>query len=115
MMLDFSSFIDGSNVPISNYKNLQYTGEAFIGDPSQSVKFLFDTGSSQAWLFGKEHCEKTQFNVHSCPTNAAAFQESKSSQLNVTDDIEMLAYAVGKVYGLVSSDQFCFQENEGCL
>ena len=33
----------------------------------------------------------------------------------MTDDIVMIAYAVGKVYGLVSSDQFCFQENEGCL
>ena len=56
MKMDFSSLIDANVIPLSNYKNLQYTGTAFIGNPSQEITFMFDTGSAKLWTYGKEHC-----------------------------------------------------------
>lgn len=105
MKMDFTSLIDDNVIPLSNYKNLQYSGTAFIGNPSQEITFMFDTGSSEAWAYGKEHCSTTESSLLvGCPQYKATYQESKSSELQVTEDRMMLNYAKGKVTGLVSSD-----------
>lgn len=38
--------------PLANRGNMQYTGEIQMGVPGQSVVVLFDTGSSDLWVFG---------------------------------------------------------------
>ena len=117
MKMDFTSLIDNNVIPLSNYKNLQYSGTAFIGNPSQEITFMFDTGSSEAWTYGKEHCSTSTWSLSlaGCPQFKATYQESKSSELEVTEDRMILSYAKGKVSGLISSDKFCFEKDTGCL
>ncbi len=40
-------------MPLTNFKNSQYIGSIFIGNPPQKINVIFDTGSSNFWITSK--------------------------------------------------------------
>ncbi|XGW23510.1 hypothetical protein V3C99_005610 [Haemonchus contortus] len=92
---------------LSNYLNAQYYGTIQIGNPPQTFKVLFDTGSSNLWV----PCSICP------PTDKACSQHNKfnctqSSTCTPTDYEPPLKYGTGSLQGYVDYDVVCFGTNQ---
>lgn len=60
--------------PLTNFNNVQYIGELFIGTPPQKVRAIFDTGSANPWVVsgaaGMEGCpDKKPYDIQLSTTS----------------------------------------------
>jgi len=98
------------NEKLNNFGNAQYYGEISIGTPGQSFQVIFDTGSSIAWVPGKE-CQSAGCRAHK------KFDCTQSSTCQTTENAMQLAYGTGQMAGRLDYDKFCFgtADNSLCL
>jgi len=85
-----------SRLPVHDFEDMSYTCSIQVGTPGQLMEVLFDTGSSNVWLPGKE------FGSHHVYIHA----DSSSYKADGRDfDIQ---YGSGPVSGFLSADDFDF-------
>jgi hypothetical protein len=84
-----------ANVPISDYQNAQFYGPIKIG--GQSFKVIFDTGSSNLWVPGK-NCSFLTCWLH------PRYDEKKSSTYEKDGRSYHVQYGSGPVEGTFSKD-----------
>jgi len=100
---------DGTfNENLNDFGNAQYYGQISIGTPAQSFQVIFDTGSSIAWVPGKE-CESAGCRAHK------KFDCEQSSTCQSTENGMQLAYGTGQMAGRLDYDKFCFGADDNTL
>lgn len=81
---------------LTNYRNIDYTGKIKLG--GQDFNVIFDTGSSNLWVFSKT-CK------NSCPNNVSRYNsEISTSYIKNGTDIS-ITYGSGTVNGFLSTDK----------
>jgi hypothetical protein len=88
---------DTGDVVINNYENAQYYGEISLGSPAQNFEVIFDTGSANLWVAGKD-CSSTNCKGH--PT----YDSSASSDYVVNGTTFDIEYGSGACTGFLSQD-----------
>jgi len=92
---DIHEISNQAKVALIDYYNNQYVGDIGIGTPPQSLRVIFDTGSSDLWLPGGG-CSQCGEHV--------AFHTSKSSSYSFIDEPFEVDYGNGKVWGYEAVD-----------
>jgi hypothetical protein len=86
-----------ASVPITNYFNIQYYGNVYIGSNFQEMSVIFDTGSNILWVSSNKCMNCRNF------TSKYAEEESITHKdLNITKNI---TYAIGFVNGTLVEDE----------
>jgi len=93
---------------LKDFGNAQYYGEISIGTPAQTFQVIFDTGSSIAWVPGKE-CQSAGCRTHK------KFDCEQSSTCQPTENGMQLSYGTGQMAGRLDYDKFCFGADESTL
>lgn len=96
------------NEKLSDFGDAQYFGEISIGTPAQSFQVIFDTGSSVAWVPGKD-CQSAGCRAHK------KFDCSQSSTCQSTENSMQLNYGTGQMAGRMDYDKFCFGADDSTL
>jgi cathepsin D len=84
-------------VPLNDYSDAQYYGDASIGNPAQVFRVLFDTGSSNIWV-PSSSCYKLACLLH------RRYYASDSSTYHKNGTIFNITYGSGAVSGYLSAD-----------
>jgi len=84
------------DVPLRGYLS-QYVGEIYVGNPPQSFRVLFDTGSCNMWVFSSE-CETRTCIRHN------RFESSRSSTFQEDDTELTVRYGSGRIDSVYGSD-----------
>ncbi|SPQ95194.1 Peptidase A1 domain-containing protein [Plasmodiophora brassicae] len=89
-------------IPISDFANAQYYGLIKVGEPFQSFRVVFDTGSANLWVPSKE-CG------YSCTLKTRYDHNESRSYVKDGRDFE-IRYGSGATKGYLSKDQLFFGE-----
>ncbi|KAG2387185.1 hypothetical protein C9374_001517 [Naegleria lovaniensis] len=84
-------------VPLKDYEDVQYYGEITIGNPPQSFKMVFDTGSSNLWAPSVE-CKDLSCVRH------ARYNHTQSRTYVKNGRSFNITYGTGAVKGYLSQD-----------
>ena len=86
-------------IPLKNFKNTQYLGNIKIGEPSQEIPVIFDTGSGNLWvtssLCRSISCRKTK-----------SYNRQKSKKFRKIGLGVEVTFGTGMVSGEINSDMF---------
>jgi hypothetical protein len=88
--------LKGDPVPIDNFMGIQFFGPVSIGTPGQSFLVVYDTGSSNLWVAGKDCGESCGLKTR--------FDCEKSSTCVKNGTIFNIDYASGPVSGFITQD-----------
>lgn len=102
-----------AQVPLKNYKNLQYTADIWIGDPLQKITVMFDTGSAIVYALTDlcKGCnnEYPKYNLHKNKDGHAMVGKA-NGYMNVEEPIGdstprfEYGYGSGYINGWMSSE-----------
>jgi hypothetical protein len=90
--------LKSSSAALYNFRNVQYFGEITIGTPPQKFLVVFDTGSSNIWVTGKD-CRLPQ-----CRARRATFDPAASSTFQRKGQNFRIEYGSGPVEGVYDKD-----------
>jgi cathepsin D len=95
---------------LNDYQDAQYYGQISIGSPGQCFEVIFDTGSSNLWVPGK-NCKSIACLLHK------KYQCAKSTTCKETTDKFFIRYGSGALNGTVTYDKLCFgcKEDSMCI
>lgn len=85
-------------LPLTNYKNTQYTGRISIGNPPQTIDVIFDTGSSNFWITSSL-CKTSSCKLH----KAYSHNQSSTSKL-INDSRCEVEFGSGTIIGSFTED-----------
>lgn len=86
--------LDGIEKDITNYQNLQYYSDLYIGESKQKLSFIYDTGSSYLWV-----------PLESCAWNYTANKFQIAPELFATATAETIFYGSGNATGVQLTEQ----------
>jgi len=100
----------GYSESLNDYQDAQYYGQISVGTPGQCFEVVFDTGSSNLWVPGK-NCKSIACFLHK------KYQAAKSSTAKQTTDKFYIKYGSGQLNGTVTYDKVCFgcKEDAECV
>lgn len=81
-----------SEVPLRNIRNIMYTGEVQVGTPSKKFNVVFDTGSSDFWLFSSR-------TIHTMNSFTKYYDHNDSVTSVVSTDHWSIQYGAGTASG----------------
>jgi len=84
------------SVSLTDVEDAEYFGEVQIGSPAQKFQVIYDTGSSNLWVPGKD--------CSNCKQGSARYDSSKSSQHKKNGQSFALQYGTGSCTGFLSQD-----------
>jgi len=107
------------SVDIKNHLNSIFIGHFAIGTPPQKFSTVFDTGSGNTWVFGKDICAKNLYNACQLhhpfdPKKSTTYDAFKFCPKKETDLWKKLKAkaekkAVGREFQTSESDDLCSQ------
>lgn len=84
-------------IPLKNFKNTQYVGDIFLGDPEQAIPVIFDTGSGNLWVTS-HLCRAESCKNHIC------YNREKSKHFKKLGLGLQVTFGTGVVIGEVNQD-----------
>ena len=90
-------------IELLDYKDVQYTGDIFIGTPSSKLNVIFDTGSNILWV--------PSFDCVNCIRKVNRYNPKISSTSKETNDTKSIIYAIGFVEGNLCYDTVSLKSN----
>eukprot|EP00475_Leptophrys_vorax_P002228 TRINITY_DN11263_c0_g1_i1.p1 TRINITY_DN11263_c0_g1~~TRINITY_DN11263_c0_g1_i1.p1 ORF type:complete len:600 (-),score=145.95 TRINITY_DN11263_c0_g1_i1:164-1963(-) len=88
------------NLGLNNYQTLIYTGAVSIGTPPQTMRAIYDTGSSDLWTYSSKSVVSHVTNIQ----NLNYFNDSESSTYHDTNVSWSIVYGDGECKGSVARD-----------
>jgi len=85
-------------VNLRNQFNTQYSGEIEVGSPRQTIRVVFDTGSSNLWVPSRYELQQQGLSQH------MGFWGHASSTFNLLGNVFKIMYGSGPVSGVFVSD-----------
>jgi hypothetical protein len=103
VQVTYGEFGQPTSIVINNYQDAQYYGEIDIGTPAQTVRVIYDTGSSNLWASNQKPglLSKHQYYDH-----------SKSSSYVANGTTFNIQYGSGPVSGVYSADTIAIGSNK---
>ena len=91
-------------VKLSNYKDVQYIGDIFIGTPPSQLSVIFDTGSNILWV--------PSYDCINCLKKTNRYNPNLSSTSRETNMTKSVNYAIGFVEGNLCYDTVSLYRNK---
>ena len=91
-------------VKLSNYKDVQYIGDIFIGTPPSQMRVIFDTGSNILWV--------PSYDCINCLKKTNRYNPNLSSTSRETNMTKSVNYAIGFVEGNLCYDTVSLNRNK---
>jgi saccharopepsin len=96
-------FLKSITKDITNFKDLQYYGDLYLGPNKQRMTFIYDTGSSWLWV-PTDLCKQ-------CPTKNKYKMDVNSTKVIDTTP-EILVYGTGEVGGIrITEDVYLYKNS----
>lgn len=95
----------GNDQSLTNYLDMEYVGSIWIGNPKQKFKVLFDTGSANIYVPGK-NCKCLACGAHS------KYDSSASSTYKANGDSFEFNPSVGSIKGIFDVDEISMSEKD---
>jgi len=95
VQVTYGDFGQPSSIVINNYQDAQYYGEIDIGTPAQTVRVIYDTGSSNLWASNQKPGLLSSHKY---------YDHSKSSTYVANGTTFNIRYGSGPVSGFYSKD-----------
>jgi len=94
---------------LENHKTTQYIGPIFVGTPQQKIDVIWDTGSSNTWVYA------ASCTTEVCKTHQR-YDHGKSSTYRRDGKGMVIQYGSGEIEGQLSEDKlsFCPSSNTQC-
>lgn len=78
---------------MTNFQNLQYYSDLFIGDSKKQMTFIYDTGSSYLWV-----------PLNNCTCSYATNKYTPSGSWTTSGQTDTIVYGSGSVVGVKAED-----------
>lgn len=83
---------NGTVVPMDNFRTISYKGSISVGTPPQRFTVVFDTGSSDLWVFSRRSSARDRSYLHTYDSTASLSYESAPGAL-------VIQYGIGHCSG----------------
>ena len=93
-------------IQLSNYKDIQYSGDIYVGTPYKKYSVIYDTGSNLFWLPSINCTLKCRNETNKYNPELS----SSSINLHIKKNI---SYAKGYIKGRLFKDKVCINKNSG--